>query len=273
MAARREVTLADGRVLVAYDSGAGELTVVWHHGSPQSGALLDPLVAAARARGVRLIGYGRPGYGGSSPNPGRDVGSAAADVAELADALGLGRFAVMGASGGGPHALACAALLPERVPGAVCLAGLAPFSGVGWYEGMVDGASLRAAERGREARERHAAVARFEPASFTAADWAALEDRWAALGADAGRAGATWPAGLIDDDLALVAPWGFELGAVAAPVLLVQGGQDRVVPPAHAEAQLRRLPAGELWLRPRDGHVSVLDACPVALDWLLALPA
>ena len=273
MATRREVALADGRVLAVHDGGGGAPALVWHHGSPQTGALLDPLVAAARARGVRLVGYGRPSYGGSSPNPGRDVGSAAADVAQLADALGLERFAVMGASGGGPHALACAALLPERVLGAVCLAGLAPFSGAGWYEGMVDGASLRAAEGGREARERHAAVARFEPASFTAADWAALEDRWASLGADAGRAGTTWPAGLIDDDLALVAPWGFELGAIQARVLLVQGGQDRVVPPAHADAQLRQLPAGELWLRPRDGHVSVLDACPVALDWLLALQA
>jgi pimeloyl-ACP methyl ester carboxylesterase len=273
MATRRDLTLADGRVLAVHDSGGGAPALVWQHGSPQSGALLDPLVAAAGARGVRLVGYGRPGYGGSSPNPGRDVASAAADVAQLADALGLERFAVMGASGGGPHALACAALLPGRVLGVVSLAGLAPFSGAGWYDGMADGASLRAAEGGPEARQAHEAVARFEPASFTAADWAALEARWASLGADAGRAGQSWPGGLIDDDLAFVAPWGFELAAVASPVLLVQGGQDRVVPPAHAEAQLRALPAAELWLRPRDGHVSVLDACPVAMDWLLALEA
>ncbi|POH59684.1 alpha/beta hydrolase, partial [Cryobacterium zongtaii] len=86
--------------------------MLWHHGSPQTGALLEPLLAAAAQRRIRLISYGRPSYGGSTPLPGRTVGSAAADVAAIADALQLDRFAVMGASGGGPHALACAALLP-----------------------------------------------------------------------------------------------------------------------------------------------------------------
>jgi pimeloyl-ACP methyl ester carboxylesterase len=117
MVSERDVRLDDGRTLRVYDRGADTadaFTVVWHHGSPQTGAPLEPLLAAAARRGIRLVSYARPRYGGSSPNAGRDVASAAADVAQLTDALGVARFAVMGASGGGPHALACAALLPGR---------------------------------------------------------------------------------------------------------------------------------------------------------------
>jgi pimeloyl-ACP methyl ester carboxylesterase len=128
----REVRTGDGRVLVVHDSGGAASddrpTIVWHHGSPQTGALLDPLLDAAAARGIRLVSYGRPSYGGSSPRPGRDVASAASDVARIADALGVERFATMGASGGGPHALACGALLGDRVTGVVCLAGIAPYT-------------------------------------------------------------------------------------------------------------------------------------------------
>ena len=115
MVMKRDLELRDGRRLMVHaadSSGTSdELTLVWHHGSPQTGALLEPLVAVAATRNIRLVSYARPSYGGSSPNRGRDVGSAAADVAQVADALGVDRFAVMGASGGGPHAFACAALL------------------------------------------------------------------------------------------------------------------------------------------------------------------
>ena len=247
------------------------MTLLWHHGSPQTGELLEPLVSAATARGVRLLAYGRPSYGGSSPNRGRDVASAAGDVRQIVDALGVARFAVMGASGGGPHAVACAALLPDRVAGAVCLAGLAPLTDAfDWYAGMASDGGLRAAVEGRAARERYAASEVFDPTVFTAADWAALKGAWSSLGADAERAGAAGPDGLIDDDVAFVTPWGFDVGQIVGPVLLVQGGQDRVVPPSHAEWLLRTCPSAELWLRPRDGHISVLDAVPVAMDWLLA---
>jgi len=276
MAPVLDVPTPDGRTLRVHDTGAvlgGAPALVWHTGSPQTGALLDPLVAATSARGIRLVSYGRPSYGGSSPDRGRRVAAAAADVAVIAGALGLERFAVMGASGGGPHALACAALLPDRVTAAVSLSGLAPYTGEDdWFAGMIAPEALRAAADGREARERFAETDEFAPDQFTATDWAALEDRWASLGRDAGAAGAAGPEGLIDDDLAFVAPWGFDLADVAVPVLVVHGGADRVVPPAHADAIVRACPTAELWLRPRDGHICVLDACPVAMDWLLAQP-
>ncbi len=247
--------------------------MVWHRGSPQTGALLAPLVAAAAARGLRVVSAARPSYGGSSPRRGRDVASVAGDVAQVADALGVGRFAVVGASGGGPHALACAALLPGRVTGAVCLAGVAPATGEeGWYAGMVAPGGLRAATAGAAARERYAEVEEFDEDSFTAADRAALAGEWAPLGEDAGWAGAAGSEGLVDDDVAFTRPWGFDLGAITAPVLLVQGGEDRVVPPHHADRLLRAC-GSELWLRPRDGHVSVLAALPLALDWLAAAAA
>jgi pimeloyl-ACP methyl ester carboxylesterase len=276
MGSQRDVTLTDGRLLRVYDTGNQDapdaLTVLWHHGSPQTGVLLDPLVYAAAARGIRLLSYARPSYGGSSPHRGRNVASAAADVAQVLDALGVARLAVMGASGGGPHALACAALLPDRVFGAVCLASPAPFTErFDWYAGMVSDGGLRAAAEGREARERYAATEVFDENSFTLADWAALAGAWASLGADAGRAGAAGPEGLIDDDLAFVAPWGFDITQIEAPVLLVQGGQDRVVPPSHVDRLMQLVSTAEFWLRPRDGHVSILDACPVAMDWLRAL--
>jgi len=273
VASQHDIEAQDGRTLRAYDGGGadGAFTIVWHHGSPQTGAPLAPLLAAAAARGIRLVSYARPSYGGSSPHVGRDVASAAGDVARIADALGVGRFAVMGASGGGPHALACAALLGERVTGAVSIAGLAPLAEhVDWFAGMRDPGGLREALDGREARARYAASAEFDPESFTATDWAALETAWASLGDDAARAGRAGPDGLVDDDIAYVAPWGFDLAAIAAPVLVVQGGEDRVVPAAHADWLVRACPRAELWLRPRDGHVSILDTCPVAMDWLVA---
>jgi pimeloyl-ACP methyl ester carboxylesterase len=269
----RDVTLADGRVLHTYDtgpeSGTSGLTVLWHHGSPQTGALPDPLRAAAADRSIRLLSYGRPSYGGSSPYPGRSIGSAAGDVARVLDAVGFDRFATMGASGGGPHALACAALLPDRVAAVVTLGGPAPYTtDFDWYGGMVAPQGLRAAAEGRESRAGYAEIDEFDENSFTPADYAALEGAWASLGADAGRAGRAGPDGLIDDDVALISPWGFDIAQVETPVLLVHGGEDRVIPASHSEWLVHRLPSAELWLRPHDGHISVLHAVPVALDWL-----
>jgi pimeloyl-ACP methyl ester carboxylesterase len=159
--------------------------------------------------------------------------------------------------------------MPDRVGAVVTLAGPAPLTQrFDWYGGMVAPEALRAAALGREARA--SLPDEFNPESFTRADNEALEQRWRALGIDAGKAGAQGPEGGIDDDLAFTAPWGFDVEQLTTPVLLVHGGQDRVIPISHSHHLLARLPAAELWVRPRDGHVSVLDAVPVALDWLRA---
>ncbi|MDQ0574417.1 alpha/beta fold hydrolase [Agromyces albus] len=268
-----DVPLDDERVLRAYDSGpdaAARLVLVWHHGSPQTGAPLDPVLEAAAARGIRVLSYARPSYGGSSPRPGRDVASAASDVAGVADAFGVDRFVVMGASGGGPHALACAALLPDRVTGVATLASIAPYTDeFDWFGGMRSPGALQAALQGRAARERFAETDEFDPEQFLPVDFAALEGTWSSLGVDVGRSEAYGDDGLIDDDVAFASPWGFDLEAVAAPVLLVQGELDRVVPRSHAVSMLSRLPNARLWMRLDDGHISVLDVVPDAMDWLL----
>src|SRR5919109_1263991 len=129
----------DDRVLAAVEGGdPNGPAVVVHNGTPMSRLLYAPHVADAKARGLRLIGYDRPGYGGSTPQPGRVVADAAADVAAIADALGIDRFGTWGISGGGPHALACAALLPDRVVAAASLAGVAPYDAkdLDWLAGM-----------------------------------------------------------------------------------------------------------------------------------------
>jgi pimeloyl-ACP methyl ester carboxylesterase len=267
----RDVRLPDGRTVRVHDTGGAGPVVVWHHGTPQTGAPYEPLLGLAAQRRVRLVSCARPGYGGSTAHPGRTVGSAAADTVHVADALGIARFATTGSSSGGSHALAAAALSPDRVTAVACFAAIAPYTGDdGWFAGMADDGALRAAVAGRAARVRHGEQSEFDPACFTDADFAALEGAWAGMGEDAGRAEGDGPDGQVDDDVALVTPWGVDLAAVTAPVLLVQGGEDRIAPPAHADLLARALPRAERWFRPGDGHISVLDAFPEALDWLLA---
>jgi pimeloyl-ACP methyl ester carboxylesterase len=255
------------------DAGATSsavLTLIWHNGSPHTGRLLDPVVQLAVHRNIRVVTYARPGYGGSTLLPDRDVASAAGDVAAIADALGLGRFAVAGYSGGGPHALACAAVLQDRILATLTLASPAPYTDeFDWFAGMAAPGALRSARQGRQARARFAETDEFDPNVFTEADWDALRAEWSAVGEDAGAAGTAGSEGLIDDDVAFASPWGCDPSRISGPVLLVQGGGDLVIPRSHGESLLRRTPTAELWLRPRDGHVSILRAVPVALDWLL----
>jgi len=285
-----DLRLGVRRTLHVYDTGAppggtsptspggtsqagGGLAVFWHHGTPNTGAPPAPLFPAAAERGIRWVSYDRPGYGGSSPDPGRDVASAAADTAAVADALGIGRFAVMGHSGGGPHALACAALLPGRVLGTASLAGLAPYraEGLDWFAGMSPAGVtlLTAAAAGPAALQEHLASSEFDPEQLTPADYAALAGDWAWLGEVAGKAIAAGPGGMPDDELAYVAPWGFDPGQIRPPVLLVHGGQDRIAPCAHSQWLARQSRRAQLWLRPDDGHISVLDCAVPALDWLV----
>jgi pimeloyl-ACP methyl ester carboxylesterase len=226
----------------------GQLALFWHHGSPNIGAPPKPLFAAAEELGIRWVSYDRPGYDGSTPHPDRDVASAA-DVSAVADALGIDRFAVMGHSGGGSHALACGALLPERVLGVVSVAGMAPFSaeGLDWFDGFgaAGVAQLRAAAAGRAALERHLAESDEEP-EFTPEDEAALAGEWSLLIDVVRPALAGGMGGFIDDDLAGVGAWGFDPAEVVAPTLLLHGGRDRVVPAAHSEWLAFRCPSAEL---------------------------
>ena len=201
------------------------------------------------------------------------MASTAAHVSSIADALGIDQFAVMGHSGGGPHALACGALLPERVLGVVSVAGLAPFGaeGLDWFAGMTTSgaAELRAAAEGRAAKERYeASGAEFDPEMFTPADRAALSGAWSWLNSVVDPAVEAGPGGLIDDDLAYVAPWGVDPAQVIAPILLLHGGRGRVVPSSHSEWLARRCPSAELRLCPDDGHISVLNSSAAAMDWL-----
>ncbi len=273
-----DLALDDGRTLHFYDQGPrghGELVVFWLHGTPNIGLPPAPLFGDAARLGIRGVGYDRPGYGGSTLRPGRDVASAAHDVARIADRLRIERFAVMGHSGGGPHALACAALLPDRVLATACVAGLAPYgaAGLDWFGGMRPAAieSLHAALAGRATKAAYEASSpEFDPAMFTDADRAALSGPWAWFDSVVGPATANGLSGLVDDDVAYVTPWGFDCAQLSQPVLLLHGDQDRIVPLQHGEWLARHCPSAELWRRPEDGHISVLAAAPAAMDWLSA---
>jgi pimeloyl-ACP methyl ester carboxylesterase len=271
--AQIDVPTSDGRRLRAYDTGqAGRRTVVWHHGTPNLGTPPQPLFPAADRLGIRWVSYDRPGYGGSTALPGRDLASAADDVTAVADALGIDRFAVMGHSGGSSFALAVAALLPDRVLGAVSMAALAPLeaTGLDWYAGMCPSgeASLRAAAAGPAEKERYESSGVDYDPEFTTADLALLGGDWAWLGRVVGAASAEGPGGLIADDLSYVAPWRFSPTDITAPTLLLHGGRDRVVPDSHSRWLARHIPAAQLRLYPDDGHVSILAYAEQALEFL-----
>ena len=259
-----DLRLADGRVLHTYDTEQGDLVVFWHHGTPNTGLPPEPLFEP----GLRWVSYDRPRYGGSSPAPDRDIASAAADAEAVADALGVGTFALLGHSGGGAHALACAALLPDRVRAVATISSMAPFDtpGLDWFAGMGPNSAttLRAAAAGRAARE---AVEGGDP-DFTAADWAALDGAWSWFGKVVGPALAGDPSAPVDDDLAYVRPWGFDPATITAKALVVHGAEDRMIPAAHGEWLARHIPGAELRLVPGEGHISVLNHAQQAVAWL-----
>jgi pimeloyl-ACP methyl ester carboxylesterase len=271
-----DVALPDGRVLHAYQAaGLADATgVCWHHGTSNLGAPPEPLMDAAAEVGLRWFSLDRPGYGGSTPVSGRTVGSVAADAAAVADALEIERFVTIGHSGGGPHALACAALLAGRVTAAVSISGPAPYdaAGLDWFAGMAPAGvgSNRAAARGRAAREAREDTGGDADFGFTDSDEAALAGRWSWVLDVVRPAIAQGPRGAIDDDLAAVSSWGFEPSHIGVPVLCVHGGADRVVPVGHGRWLAGRIPGAELWERPTDGHITVLDASASALSWLAA---
>jgi pimeloyl-ACP methyl ester carboxylesterase len=270
------VDLPEGRVLDVVVAGpASGLPLVIHHGTPGAAVPFRPMVEAAARHGLRTVTYSRPGYGGSTARPGRDVATAAADTTAVLDALGAGTFLTLGYSGGGPHALACAALLPDRCLATASVAGVAPYraTGLDWIADM--GADnieeFGAARDGEEALMRYLdahvpvlAEVRAPQLAQALGDLLSPVDRHELTGefaeflAVSFRAAVSGgPAGWRDDDLAFVRDWGFDLAA-ARRVTVWQGGQDRMVPYAHGEWLAGHLPGATARLRPQAGHLSLL---------------
>jgi pimeloyl-ACP methyl ester carboxylesterase len=224
----RDVTTPDGRTLRVHEAGATDGPVVLvHQGTPMSGLLFEPHAVDAAQRGIRLVAYDRPGYGGSTPAPGRSVADCVEDVRAIGDALGVERLAVWGISGGGPHALACAALLPERVVAVASLASVAPIDaeGLDWLAGMGE---MNLEEFGATRQGKEALEAYLEPqarATVTAeelveglrsllseVDAAVLTgDIGEYLAANMSEATSEGIDGWRDDDLAFDKPWGFSV--------------------------------------------------------------
>jgi pimeloyl-ACP methyl ester carboxylesterase len=284
----RDVDAADGRVIRVAELGDLDgAPVVFHHGWPGCRLLPPSFDEAARERRVRLISYDRAGYGGSSPKPGRRIADAAADTATVADALGVARFTVWGVSGGGPHALACGALLRERVTAVAAVSGFAPADtpGLVFTEGMGEPsrAEFPLAAQGREVYE---PFVREAVAGWLATPPERVDERLDGLltgpdpellagplarylhesATEALRAGID---GWLDDGLATVAPWGFDPAHVTVPLLLLQGAHDLMVPPAHARALAGMIPRATLMLEPNDGHLTVCLDPVRPLDWLI----
>ena len=268
-----DLTLPDGATLHVYDTGVGTLPLLWHHGTPNTGMPPAPLFEVAEQLGLRWVSWDRPGYGGSSPRPDRPVSSAATYAEAVAEDLGLERFAVMGHSGGGPHALACGALLPRRVVAVVAVASLAPYDAVGLDHaaGMCSSgvAALTAAAAGRSAKEAHEAAhgEEYDP-EFTPADMDVLTGEWGWFGSVVEAAAPSGPAPAIDDDLAFVRSWGFDPADISAPTLLMHGTADRIVPAAHSRWLTSRIPEAELRIGEGDGHLSIMRGAEAALAWV-----
>jgi pimeloyl-ACP methyl ester carboxylesterase len=286
----QQVTLPDGRSLdVATGGGAGPMTLIAHHGTPGEGTKFADWEPAAAARGLRLIGYSRPGYATSSRDAGRTVGDVAGDVAALADALGVDRFLSIGRSGGGPHSIACAALLPDRCLAAAALVTVAPWGveGLDFFKGMSQGnvEEFRAAVAG-EAQLREWMATNGEPyrhvtgesvASTMApllppVDLAVLTGEFAAEEAEGMRRALEHGFdGWVDDDLAFTRPWGFDVTAITRPVRIWQGELDRLVNVAHGQWLADRIPGATFHLARGHGHLSLaLEHRDAILDELLA---
>ncbi len=285
------VTSGDGRVLEGIVGGPADgRLVIGHHGTPGSAAeIWPPHLEAARERGLRLAIYSRPGYAGSERDPDRTVASCTADTALVADALGAERFLTFGGSGGGAHALACAALLPQRVLAVAAIAGVAPADadGLDWLEGMgqenIDefnamNAGPKELEAfidrwagelrqitGERVRESLGELVSPPDAAVLTGEYA----EFSAAGIRASLSTGIW--GWFDDDLELTRDWGFDLASIGVPASVWQGRQDRFVPPAHGEWLAARVPGAKAYLLDDHGHLSLsLAHFGAILDELVA---
>jgi len=275
-AQRSNVLLTDGRVIEVAMAGPKDGTpLVFHHGTPGSVFLFEPFIEAAESRGLRYVTYSRPGYGNSTRQAGRTVADCARDTVQMANRLGLRRFFTIGWSGGGPHALACAALASDRVIAAATVAGVAPRNspGLNFLAGMGEenveefNAAIAGPNEFQSYLERVAPnFAQVTGDQIIAAlgDVVGDVDRRALTGelgtflADNNRAALKngfW--GWFDDDLAFLRNWGFDLARIIVPVSIWQGAQDRMVPFSHGQWLAAHIPGARAFLLPEHGHLSL----------------
>lgn len=268
--------LADGRRLAFLERGdpAGR-PVLFLHGSPGSRLTGHPVPGQLVEARIRLLSYDRPGYGESDRRPGRTVVDAVADVTALLDHLGLDRVGVIGGSGGGPHALALAALAPERCTLVHCFVGVAPRDGEGldFFAGMdaenvrrftLAAQGLDAAEeqlgadyeaileRGRtQDPERLLGAMQLPPA-----DLELLRRHGRAMVEAVLEGGRNGTGGFVDDFVAIAAPWGFDPRAVQAPLIVSYGAHDVNVPAGHGAWLAENVPTKDVRVSAGGGHLA-----------------
>jgi len=282
--------MPDGRRLDITISGPADgIPLVFHHGTPGAKTRFRVTDRAVQERGLRTVKLSRAGYGDSTRRPGRTVADVAADVATVLDYLGAARCLVAGASGGGPHSLATAALLPDRVAGALVIAGITPWDppGLDFLDGMGEQnitefglaakgeAALRPSLEAEAVGLRSGTVAGLIDALSTLlpdVDRAALTDEYGedmvASFAESLRTGVD---GWVDDDLAFLAPWGFELSSITVPTFVWHGEQDLMAPFAHGRWLAEHIPGVTAHLEPEHGHLSILAGnIDAMLDELVA---
>jgi pimeloyl-ACP methyl ester carboxylesterase len=283
----RTVRTPDGRTLTVQLGGDPDgRPVLVHMGTPNSRLLYAPHARDAAGRGLRLIGYDRPGYGGSSPQPGRAVADCAADVRAICAALHIDRLAMWGISGGGPHVLACAALLPDLVTAVASLASLAPYGagGLDYFAGMgqanVDDIKLYfsdpEAARAKLDADRESVLAtsadqltKQMESLLTPTDAAVLTGELADFFVETARDGMALGGEGWWEDNCLAQPWGFEPASIRVPVLLVHGREDMFVPFGHGEWLAEHIPGVEARLLDHDGHLTLFQhRIPEVHAWL-----
>lgn len=257
--------------------------VMLFHGEPGSRFGYELMDAPARERGVRLLCVERPGIGLSDPKDGHSVTGWAADTSALADALGIGRFAILAHSSGAPYALACGALIPDRVMAVGIMAGGGPLDRPGAVDSLSPTARrvlslaprfpllawLMLGSMGVSAKLTPSLARRGFLASVSAPDRRALEPQGPAVTRFMTQAFRQGPAGSLAHFRLWPLPWAFDLGSVAVPVRMWYGDDDRFVGADHGEDLATRLPDATMTVLADTGHFSIMEHADSILDGLL----